>query len=57
MEASIPNHWLKLLLFPEKHGETDDGCVDQKAADNRHDHGRDLDGAAVGEDSRKGYLR
>lgn len=41
---------LKLLLFSEKHGETDDGAVDEEAADYGHDHGWDLDEGAVCED-------
>lgn len=41
---------LELLLLAEEHGETDDRAVDQETAYYRHDHGGDLDGAAVRKD-------
>ena len=45
---------LEVLLLLEKHGETDDGSIDQKTADNGHDHGGNLDSAAVRKDGWEG---
>jgi hypothetical protein len=34
---------LELFLFPEEHGEADDGSVDEETASDAHDHGLDAD--------------
>lgn len=45
---------LELLLLPEKHRETNYRSVNKKSANNRHNHRRYLNGAAVGKDGREG---
>ncbi len=44
---------LELLLLLEEHGEADDGAVDQETADDRHEHGWDLNETRVCEDDRE----
>ena len=46
---------LKLLLLLEEHREADDGAVDQETANDRHEHGWDLNEARVCEDDREDW--
>lgn len=45
---------LEVFLFSKEHGETDDGSIDQKTANDGHDHGGNLDSAAVRKDGGEG---
>jgi hypothetical protein len=47
--------YLEVLALLEEHRERDDCPVDEQAADNRHDHGRDLDDARVCQGRRQSY--
>lgn len=58
--VSEPSHLIRhlgseLLLFLEEHRETDDGSIDQKTTENRHDHGRELDLSAVRKNNGERY--
>ena len=49
----MPSNILEILLLLEKHSETDDGAIDQKSSDNRHNHGGYLDQTGVSQQSWK----
>lgn len=58
--ASEPPHPTRhvgseLFLLLEEHREADDGSVDQKTTENRHDHGRELNLSAVRKNNGKRY--
>jgi hypothetical protein len=40
----------ELLLLLEEHREANDRSIDQETTANRHDHGREADFSAVGQD-------
>lgn len=50
--ASEVTRFLELFLLSEEQAEGYNGAVDEEAADNTHDHGRNLDLIAMCEDDR-----
>ena len=56
IHSHMSDNILEILLFLEKHSETDDGAIDQKSSDNRHNHGGYLDQTGVSQQSWKSWV-
>ena len=54
--SHISDNMLEILLFLEKHSETDDGAIDQKSSDDRHNHGGYLDKTRVSQQGWKSWV-
>ena len=52
----MPNNILEILLLLEKHSETDDGAIDQKSSNDRHNHGGYLNQTRVSQQSWKSWV-
>ena len=46
---------LEILLLLEKHSKTDNGAIDQKSSNDRHNHGGYLDQTGVSQQSWKSW--
>ena len=56
IHPNIPNKILEILLFLEKHSETDNGAIDQKPSNDRHNHGGYLNQTRVSQQSWKCWV-
>ena len=56
IHPNMPNKILEILLLLEKHSETDDGAIDQKSSNDRHNHGGYLNQIGVGQQSWKCWV-
>ena len=53
IHPNMPNKILEILLFLEKHSETDNGAINQKSSNDRHNHGGYLNQMRVSQQSWK----